>query len=95
MDIRFYKINPETRAILMLWIPCPLGEGLTYAEISEHLGISTSKISKLIRKFKKEYPESWERIISLFKVSRRNSFGIKHPNHYEDMISENIIREKF
>ena len=79
---------------VMLIIPGPEGEGLTYEEASRELGISKASFIERIKRFKTNCPEAWDEIQSMWRAASRQIESLKNPISLED-VDENKIKDVF
>lgn len=79
---------------IMLIIPGPEGEGLTYKEASRELGINESAFIKRIENFKTKCPAAWDEIQSMWRAASRQIESLRNPISLED-IDENRIKDVF
>ena len=85
---------------VMLIVPGPEGEGLTYEKASKELGINESAFIKRIDGFKNRCPEAWDEIQSMWRVASRQRESLENPISLEDVdmdiaIDENRIKDIF
>lgn len=79
---------------VMLIIPGPEGEGLTYEEASRELGISKASFIERIKRFKARCPGAWDEIESMWRAVSRGRGSFENPISLND-IDESKIKDRF
>lgn len=76
---------------VMLIIPKPIGEGLTYEKAAKKLGINKSAFIKRISGFKSRCPKAWGEIESCKNAVQRQKEGMERPFDFEEEILNRYI----
>lgn len=75
-DVNGKNILENTKKLLYLLTPGPLGKGLTQKEAAEELGVSQSSIYQRLRTFKKRHPEAYKRFKTLCDLAKKDRIDL-------------------
>lgn len=63
--------------VLIRVAPGPIGQGMTYKETAKDLNTTVGVVNMRLQRFKKEYPEAWEKFTVLRKMARQDRVKLR------------------
>ena len=76
---------------VMLIIPKPIGEGLTYEEAAKELNISKDSFKDRVSNFKNNCSGAWDEIESCRNAIQRQREGMERPFDFEEEILDKYV----